>query len=152
MQMKSNTLRILAISVLIMAISGCDTLTLDEEVLDESLEGAGRSGAVEGATAPAYGQLSTVWLHTRYFGLQQVSSDAAILPFRGGVDWFDGGKFIAVHQHLMTPSNVMVTDSWNAITRDISRTVTAIEQLRPRAEEGNAEAEEALREMRALRA
>lgn len=133
-----------------MAISGCDTL--DERVLDESLEGAGRAETVEGSIAPAYGQVGWVWRHTNYFGLQQVASDQAILPFRGGVDWFDGGKFIAVHQHLMTPTNVLVTDPWNEITRNISRTVTAMENLRPLAEDGNAEAEEALREMIALRA
>jgi len=149
-RLRTIAVRILAVSVLIIATSGCDTL--DENVIDESLEGEGRSGQVEGAIAPAYGQLSDIWLHTKNFGLQQVSSDAAILPFRGGVDWFDGGKFISVHKHLMTPSNVMVTDSWNSTTRAISRTVTAIEDLRPLAENGNEEAQEALREMRALRA
>ncbi|MDO1499500.1 hypothetical protein Q2T40_04755 [Winogradskyella maritima] len=36
------------------------------------------------------------------FWLQEVSSDEAILPYRGGTDWFDGGKFIAAHQHNFT--------------------------------------------------
>lgn len=131
-------------------ISGCDVL--NEEVLDESLTGTGRAETVSGAIAPAYGQLSWTWRHTNYFGLQEIASDEAILPFRGGTDWFDGGKFIAVHQHLMTPGNDLVGSSWNEVTRNISRTVSAIEVLRPLSEEGDTEATEALYEMIAMRA
>jgi hypothetical protein len=139
----------LVLAVLLTAVSGCD---LNEPVLDESLEGEGNAETVSGVVAPAYGQLSWVWRHTNYFGLQEVASDEAILPYRGGKDWFDGGKYIAVHQHNMTPSNDLVTAPWNEITKNISRTVIAIETLRPLSEDGNAEATEALHEMIALRA
>ena len=148
--MKKQTLTILIIGLLIAAISGCDVL--NEEVLDESLTGAGRAETVSGAIAPAYGQLAWTWRHTNYFGLQTVAADEGILPFRGGTDWFDGGKFIAVHQHLMTPSNDLVGSSWNEVTRNISRTVSAIEVLRPLSETGDTEATGALYEMIALRA
>jgi hypothetical protein len=84
--------------------------------------------------------------------LQEIASDEAILPFRGGTDWFDGGKFIAVHQHLMTPSNDLIGSSWNEVTKNLSRTVAAIEVLRPLSEAGNTEATGALYEMIALRA
>ena len=145
-----NRLITLFIGVLIVTISGCDVL--DERVIDESLTGAGQAEEISGAIAPAYGQLAWTWRHTNYFGLQQIASDEAILPYRGGTDWFDGGKFIAVHQHLMTPSNDLIADSWNEVTRNISRTVAAIEVLRPLSENGNTEATEALHEMIALRA
>lgn len=148
--MKKQTLIILLTGFLIAIFTGCDVL--NEEVLDESLTGAGRAETVSGAIAPAYGQLSWTWRHTNYFGLQEIASDEAILPFRGGTDWFDGGKFIAVHQHLMTPSNDLVGSSWNEVTRNISRTVSAIEVLRPLSEEGDAEATGALHEMIAMRA
>ncbi len=136
--------------ILIIAIAGCDVL--GEEVLDESLTGAGQAETVSGSIAPAYGQLALTWRHTNYFGLQEIASDEAILPYRGGTDWFDGGKFIAVHQHLMTPGNDLVTSSWNEVTRNISRTVGAIEVLRPLSASGDTEATEALYEMVALRA
>jgi len=148
--MKRQALIILITGLLIAAIAGCDVL--NEEVLDESLTGAGRAETVSGAIAPAYGQLSWTWRHTNYFGLQEIASDEAILPFRGGTDWFDGGKFIAVHQHLMTPSNDLVGSAWNEVTRNISRTVSAIEILRPLSEEGDTEAAGALHEMIAMRA
>ena len=125
---------------------------LEEEVLDESLTGTGQAEIVSGSIAPVYGRLSQVWLHTRNFGLQEIASDEAIIPNRGGRDWFDGGKFIAVHQHLMTPGNSLVGDSWNEITLSISRAVIAIDRLRPEAENGNAEAQSALYEMIAIRA
>src|SRR5687767_4745267 len=86
---------------------GCTNL--EEDILDESLTGTGQAQLVSGSIAPVYGLLrSGVWLHTNQFGLQEVASDEGILPYRGGTDWYDGGKFIAVHQHLMTPSNGLV--------------------------------------------
>ncbi|MCW9705419.1 RagB/SusD family nutrient uptake outer membrane protein [Fodinibius salsisoli] len=148
--MKNRSLITLIIGVLIVTISGCDVL--DEQVIDESLTGAGEAETVSGAIAPAYGQLAWTWRHTNYFGLQQLASDEAILPYRGGTDWYDGGKFIAVHQHLMTPSNDLITSSWNEVTKNISRTVAAIEVLRPLSEAGDTEATGALHEMIALRA
>lgn len=149
--MKTQSLIILFIGLLIVTISGCEDI-LNEPVIDESLTGAGRAETLSGAIAPAYGQLAWTWRHTNYFGLQELASDEAILPYRGGTDWFDGGKFIAVHQHLMTPTNDLITSPWNEVTRNISRTVSAIEVLRSLSEDGDAEATGALYEMIALRA
>jgi hypothetical protein len=125
---------------------------LEEEILDESLTGVGQSDAISGAIAPAYGQVSWVWRHTNYFGLQEIASDEAILPYRGGTDWFDGGKFLATHSHTITPTNDLVSSAWNQLTKNISRTLSAIEVLVPLVEAGDTEAEGALYEMKALRA
>lgn len=125
---------------------------LNEEVLDESLTGSGQAKAISGAIAPAYGQISSTWYHTNYYGLQLLASDEAILPYRGGTDWYDGGKFLATHAHTITPTNDLVTSSWNELTKNISRTLSAIEVLTPLAKSGNAEAAGALYEMKALRA
>ena len=140
----------LLILALLLAVVSCDVL--DEQVLDESLTGSGDAELVSGAIAPAYGQMANTWLHTRYFGLQEIASDEAILPYRGGTDWFDGGKFIEVHRHLPTSGNGLVRDSWNEVTKNISRTVAAIEVLREASANGNQEATAALHEMVAMRA
>lgn len=124
---------------------------LDEDILDESLTGGGQAELVSGAIAPAYGQVSWTWRHTNYYGLQLIAADEAILPYRGGTDWFDGGKFLATHQHLITPGNDLVGSSWNELSKNISRALTAIEVLTPLSE-SNAEAAGALYEMKALRA
>lgn len=126
--------------------------TLEEEVLDESLTGTGQAEIVSGSIAPVYGMLRQVWLHTVNFGLQEVASDEGILPYRGGTDWFDGGKFIAVHQHLMTPSNSLVGDAWTYITLTLSRAVAAEEQLSLEVENGNSSAQNPLYEMVAMKA
>ncbi|MEP2058982.1 MAG: RagB/SusD family nutrient uptake outer membrane protein, partial [Maribacter litoralis] len=107
---------------------------------------------ISGAIAPAYGYISWTWRHTNYYGLQLIPSDEAILPYRGGTDWFDGGKFLAAHSHNFTPTNDLVASGWNELTTNISRTLAAIEVLTPLADEGDAEAAGALYEMKALRA
>jgi hypothetical protein len=140
----------LPIAIFLVAFFGCTSL--EEDILDESLTGAGQAEVVSGSIAPVYGLLRQVWQHTVNFGLQEVASDEAILPYRGGTDWYDGGKFIAVHQHLMTPSNALVADSWTYITLCLSRAVIAEERLRSEVEKGNQEAQGALYEMVAMNA
>ncbi len=137
--------------LVISALLNWNCTDLEEERLDES-EFGGQAEAISGAIAPAYGQVSWTWRHTNYYGLQLIASDEAILPYRGGTDWFDGGKYLAIHAHTITPSNDLVSSSWNELTKNISRTLAAIEVLTPLSEEGNAEATGALHEMRALRA
>lgn len=134
---------------LITALASCTDL--EEVVLDESFTGSGLSETVSGAIAPAYGQVSWTWRHTNYYGLQLIASDEAILPHRGGTDWFDGGKYLATHTHTITPTNDLVGSSWRELTKNISRTLTAIETLAPLAEAGDTQAAGALYEMRALR-
>ncbi len=150
---KMKTIRfskIIPIAAFFLAFLSCTTL--DEEVLDESLTGTGQAEIVSGSIAPVYGMLRQVWLHTVNFGLQEVASDEGILPYRGGTDWFDGGKFIAVHQHLMTPGNSLVGDTWTFITLTLSRAVAAEEQLTLEVENGNAAAQNPLYEMVAMKA
>ncbi|MDJ1491921.1 RagB/SusD family nutrient uptake outer membrane protein [Cytophagaceae bacterium DM2B3-1] len=142
--------RILLVAVFLLTFFGCTSL--DEEILDESLTGSGQAEVVSGSIAPAYGMLRKVWLHTNNFGLQEIASDEAILPNRGGKDWYDGGKYIAVHQHLMTPSNALVGDTWTQITLCLFRTVIAQEKLKVEADKGNTAAAGALNEMIAMNA
>lgn len=150
-QMKKLRLNIiLPISAFLCTFLSCTTL--DEEVLDESLTGTGQAEIVSGSIAPVYGLLRQVWMHTVNFGLQEVASDEGILPYRGGTDWFDGGKFIAIHQHLMTPGNSLVGDAWTYITLTLSRAVLAEERLRLEVENGNTSAQDALYEMVAMKA
>lgn len=149
--MKTNSFnKVLTTAVFLLAFLSCTTL--DEEVLDESLTGTGQAEIVSGSIAPVYGMLRQVWLHTTNFGLQEIASDEAILPYRGGTDWFDGGKFIAVHQHLMTPGNSLVGDSWTFITLTLARAVAAEEQLGMEVKNGNASAQNPLYEMIAMKA
>jgi len=109
-------------------LEGCTDLT--EEVLDESLTGGATSDQIAaGSLAPAYAILPGLFLHTNYFALQEISTDEAILPYRGGTDWGDNGIYIDMHRHTYTPSHVRINDAWNSITQGTSRAVTAINAL-----------------------
>lgn len=142
-------IKIAPLAVFLLGFLSCTDL--NEEILDESLTGTGEAEIVSGSIAPVYGMLRQVWLHTANFGLQEVASDEGILPYRGGTDWFDGGKFIAVHQHLMTPGNSLVGDTWTFITLALSRAVAAEEQLSLELENGNNAAQNPLYEMVAIK-
>ncbi|MFV8370059.1 RagB/SusD family nutrient uptake outer membrane protein [Flavobacterium sp. LB2R40] len=129
---------------------GCTTL--EEEVLDESLTGGATSGAVaDGSIAPAYAVLPGLFLHTSYFTLQEISTDEAILPYRGGTDWGDNGIFIDMHRHTYSSSHIRIKDTWGSITQGISRSVTAINALSPLAS-SNPAAKLYLAEAKGLRA
>jgi len=109
-------------------IQGCTDL--EENVLDESFTGgATKDQIADGTLAPAYAILPGLFQHTTYFALQEISTDEAILPYRGGTDWGDNGIYIDMHKHNYTSSHVRLNDVWKSLTQGISRSVTAINEL-----------------------
>jgi hypothetical protein len=103
---------------------------LEEKVLDEkSVGGLTDKQQAEGIIAPVYAKLEDVFTHTNYFALQEISTDEAILPFRGGTDWGDNGIYLQLHQHENISSDANVRNTWNNILIGISRSVTAINAL-----------------------
>ena len=125
---------------------------LQEQILDESLSGGAKeSELVHNSIAPAYAMLPEFFRHTRYFAVQEISTDEAILPYRGGRDWGDNGIYIELHQHTYTPVHSNIQQCWDYLTTMISRTVTAIDVLTPLAE-SDADAKVFLAEAKGLRA
>ena len=103
---------------------------LDEEILDEaSVAGLTDKQLAEGTIAPVYSVLPGLFQHTQYFALQEISTDEAILPYRGGTDWGDNGIYISLHQHVTTSGDPNVRNTWNNIVLGLSRAVTAINSL-----------------------
>ena len=126
--MKKTKLLLLATCAGITMMAGC--AKLDENVLDESsVTGLTDKQIAEGAIAPVYARLPDIWLHTNYFALQEISTDEAILPYRGGTDWGDNGIYLQLHKHENVSSDVNVRNTWNNITQAQSRAVSAIEVL-----------------------
>src|SRR6478609_11303511 len=106
-------------------VNGCTKLT--EQVLDESsASGLTDKQAAEGIIAPVYAKLEDVFQHTNYFALQEISTDEAILPYRGGTDWGDNGIYLALHQHNTTSTDPNVNNTWGILSQSISRSITAI--------------------------
>ncbi len=145
-----NTIKSALLAFILLFSWNCTDL--EEQILDESLSGgASESDLVRNSVAPAYALLPDFFLHTKYFPVQQISTDEAILPYRGGRDWGDNGIYIELHQHTYTPAHRNIRDCWNGLTTMISRTVSAINTLTPLAG-SDAEAKVFLAEVRGLRA
>jgi starch-binding outer membrane protein, SusD/RagB family len=123
---------------------------LEEKVLDEtSATGLSDKQAAEGIIAPVYSLLPNLWLHTNYFALQEISTDEAILPYRGGTDWGDNGIYLALHRHSTVATDPNVLGTWNQLVQGISKAVTAINTLPTNRD---ASAKTFLAEARAMRA
>lgn len=108
---------------------GCTKL--NEQVLDESsVSGLTDRQLAEGLIAPVYNVLPDLFQHTRYFALQEISTDEAILPYRGGTDWGDNGIYISMHKHETVSTDPNVQATWTNIVTGLSRSVTAISALK----------------------
>ncbi len=68
--------------------------------------------------APVYAQLrAALWA---YHNLSQISSDETIVPTRGS-DWFDAGRWLAIHRHTWDPGLVDLNDAWNDAFTGVAR-------------------------------
>jgi starch-binding outer membrane protein, SusD/RagB family len=107
---------------------GCTKL--NETVLDESSAGGlTNKEAAEGIIAPVYARLPNIFTHTNYFALQEISTDEAILPYRGGTDWGDNGIYIAMHTHEFETTDPNLRETWNFVLQGLSRSISAINAL-----------------------
>lgn len=105
---------------------------LEEEILDEALNRdlLQGEGATVGIMAPVYSEMYGLFNgHEDYLLLQEITTESAIVPFRGGSDWFNGGRLIEAHQHSWTSSHSRATTVWNQLTRGIARAAIAINTL-----------------------
>jgi hypothetical protein len=126
--MIKKLLYVFSLYTVIATVGGCTKL--NEAVLDEtSSTGSTDKEVAEGIIAPVYAILPGLFQHTQYFALQQISTDEAILPYRGGTDWGDNGIYISLHRHETTSADPNVNNVWNNITQGISRAILAINTL-----------------------
>ncbi|SFF45548.1 RagB/SusD family nutrient uptake outer membrane protein [Thermoflexibacter ruber] len=124
-----KTLYTLLIASILLTTNACTKL--NETILDEtSATGLTERQIADGIIAPVYALLPNIFLHTNYFALQEISTDEAILPYRGGTDWGDNGIYIAMHTHTYTSTDPNIRNTWNLILQSISRAVTAIDVLK----------------------
>ncbi|QHV94208.1 RagB/SusD family nutrient uptake outer membrane protein [Spirosoma endbachense] len=125
--MKKSFIITLILTSLI-SLNSCTDLT--ENVLDEaSATGLTDKQAADGNIAPVYARLPDLFTHTNYFAIQEISTDEAILPYRGGTDWGDNGIYIALHQHTHTSTDPNIRNTWLVLAQGISRAVTALNTL-----------------------
>ncbi len=126
--MKKKIFSLVLMGSCLATINSCTKLK--ETVLDESsVAGLTQKQIAEGLVAPMYAILPSTFQHTTYFALQEISTDEAILPYRGGTDWGDNGIYLSLHRHETTSTDPNVRNTWNFIFQGISRALTAIQEL-----------------------
>lgn len=95
--------------------------------------------------APIYSQLrALMWA---WHNISEISSDETIVPTRGS-DWFDGGRWLAIHYHSWDPGLVDFNDAWNDSFTGIARANGLLQIL----EESGSEDAKLEAEIRFLRA
>ena len=126
--MKNRILTLLFVLGLLSLTESCTKLK--ETVLDESsVTGLTEKQIADGTIAPVYAQLPNIFIHTGLFALQEITTDEAILPYRGGTDWGDNGIYLDLHRHQTTSNNAPVRNTWNPITQSLSRAISAVSSL-----------------------
>lgn len=126
--MKKSILSLIFLMGLLFVSNSCTDL--EEEILDEtSASSLTAKEAADGIMAPVYALLPTIFQHTTLFSLQEITTDEAILPYRGGTDWGDNGIYIELHSHTFNSNTANVRNTWNPLLQAISRSVTAINAL-----------------------
>ncbi len=124
-----NYKKIALLTLSIFSLSSCSDLK--ETILDEyNAAGLTDKQAADGIIAPVYAVLPSIFQHTTLFALQEISTDEAILPYRGGTDWGDNGIYLSLHRHETTSTDPNVRNTWNLLVSGISRSVTAINSLK----------------------
>lgn len=73
------------------------------------------SAALVGAYQPLFGWNN----HGNFFSMQEVTTDEAMIPQRGG-DWYDGGQPAGVHTHSYAPNYDFVANLYNAAFSGVS--------------------------------
>ncbi|MDR6196440.1 RagB/SusD family nutrient uptake outer membrane protein [Siphonobacter sp. SORGH_AS_0500] len=126
--MKHKFSVLLVLSSLLLVSNACTDL--NENVLDESFNPTlTPQETADGLIAPVYALLPEIYKHTNYFALQEISTDEAILPYRGGTDWGDNGIYLNLHAHTTTSTDPNVRTTWDNLATSISRSIVAINSL-----------------------
>src|SRR5688500_19345351 len=108
--MKLKYISIAAIGLL--AGAGCTKL--DQKLNDSFVVGgSGGDADVSALLTSAYNAMNNVSHNQeRIFLLNEVTSDEALVPTRGG-DWDDGGVFRVLHAHTWTPIHTYIKGTFN---------------------------------------
>lgn len=116
--------------LLLFTAVGCTDL--EEQILDEARnEQLLRDpSAAESILAPVYARMNQLFnSHEDWFLIQELSTDEAIVPYRGGTDWFNGGILIEAYRHTWTTNHRTLANVWNQITQGIARSAIAVNTL-----------------------
>ena len=117
--MKTARIRLIGLVSAALIIGSCTNL--DENLRDSFTPNnflknpSELDAALLGAYSPIFGWNN----HGNYFSMQEVTTDEAMIPQRGG-DWYDGGQPAGIHTHGYAPNYDFVANLYNAAFGGVS--------------------------------
>ena len=144
-------LRALLVAPILLIGQSCTDLT---EVPQDALtpKNAFKSDAeVLAGVAGVYASLRDIYF-VGYLGLNEITTDAMIVPTRGN-DWYDNGRWLEIHRQTWTASSGSALDdmngAWNGLFSGVAKANLIIDVI---TKAGGATAPRTLAELRTLRA
>lgn len=98
---------------------------LNEEFKSEMEEGDASNIDPAGLLITAYNSLNTPYQQEQRWVLQEISTDAAMAPTRGG-DWDDNGMHRAIHLHTWNADNAYMNGTFVSLGTVIYNTLTVL--------------------------
>lgn len=109
-----NTFKIYPIICLIVAGTAFSCTDLDEQLRSEMERGSDNSVNASDLLIGAYSALNTPYHQDQRWVLEEISTDAAVAPTRGG-DWDDNGVHRAIHLHTWNADNNYMNNTFNSL-------------------------------------
>ena len=111
--MKRNHFKIYFLTLAsVIGLTSCTNLEIEEtdSIISEGFQGlADPSSAIDGLYSSVAGQYGD---QANFFALQEVTTDAALVPTRG-TDWGDNGLWRVLHNHAWNSEHAFVGTVWN---------------------------------------
>ena len=105
-----KTSKIYCVIVCVVAGLAFSCTDLDEQLKSELEQGTSNVNVTDLLTG-AYTALYTPYHQDQRWVLEEISTDAAMAPTRGG-DWDDNGIYRAIHQHTWNPDNSFMNSTF----------------------------------------
>jgi hypothetical protein len=102
--------------------------------------------------AGVYAQMRSAESNGEFAAMEELSTDALIVPTRGS-DWYDNGQWLDIHRQTWTPNSSgalsFLTGSWNDLFSGVAKANLMIDVV---TKAGGANADQTVAELRTLRA
>ncbi|MDG3583991.1 MULTISPECIES: RagB/SusD family nutrient uptake outer membrane protein [Galbibacter] len=128
--MKTSKIYNLLIIALLLGISGCTDLEIEETDsrfpnLSGEFTGVDATESLENLYNSVRGQVQT---QEDMYGIIEVSSDEFLVPTRG-TDWGDNGVWRSLHGHTWSTTHNLIKNTWNALNSNVYNATTIIDPL-----------------------
>lgn len=111
--MRRNQFKIYLLTLAsVIGLTACTNLEIEEtdSIISEGFQGlADPSSAIDGLYSGVAGQYGD---QANFFALQEVTTDAALVPTRG-TDWGDNGLWRVLHNHAWNSEHAFIGTVWN---------------------------------------